>query len=74
MMHLIGSDWYYKAVKILKSLEVARTAQVAILLRIKTPQALRLLKQMEVAGVVEKDKSSCSNCFSWKLTKEKSQC
>lgn len=70
MGHLIGSDWYYKAVKYLKEFEQARTYQIARLLKIKTPQALRLLKQMELVGVVEKAEFSYSNCYSWKLRKE----
>lgn len=74
MGHLIGSDWYYRAVKYLKDFEQCRTYQIAKLLGIKTPQALRLLKQMEVAGVVEKAEFSYSNCYSWKLTKEQNQC
>ena len=68
MGHLIGSDWYYKAVKYLQEFEQCRTYQVARLLDIKTPQALRLLKQMEVAGVVERAEFSYSNCYSRKRT------
>lgn len=73
MGHLIGSDWYYKAVKYLQEFEQCRTYQIARLLDIKTPQALRLLKQMEAAGVVEKAEFSYSNCYSWKLTSEGEQ-
>lgn len=70
MSSLLGSDWYYRTLCLLKEKNQMRTYQVALNLGIKAPQALRLLKQMEVAGVVEKARFSYSNCYEWKLRKE----
>lgn len=70
MGNLIGSDWYYKAVQLLRDKGQMRTYQLALNIGIKTRQALMLLKQMEVEGVVEKARFSYVNCYSWQLRKE----
>lgn len=70
MSSLIGSDWYYRALCLIKETGQMRTYQMALKLQIKTSQALRLLKQMETEGVVKKAAFSYSNCYSWELRKE----